>query len=123
MHGVLPQRFGPSPPHTMGGAHDLQSIIPPQPSGSMPQFALADSQVLGLQPHLLGTPAPPQVVPGSRHVPQSIIMPQPSETIPHSAARSGQVNGMHPHFFDIPPPPHVSGSAQCPHSTVSPQPS
>jgi hypothetical protein len=38
-HGMVPQRFGPAPPHTASPMHALQSIIPPQPSGSMPQLA------------------------------------------------------------------------------------
>jgi hypothetical protein len=123
MHGVEPQRFGPSPPQMSGIVQVLQSIMPPQPSGSMPQLAFSAAHVVGVQPHLFGVPPPPHVLPESRHAPQSIILPQPSETMPQSAPRSGQVNGVQPHIFDMPPPPQVSGGVQRPHCTVAPHPS
>jgi hypothetical protein len=73
MHGLVPQRLGPSPPQIAGWVHDLQSIMPPQPSGKSPQFAFCASQVVGVQPQWFGLPPPPQVAPGSRHWPQSSV--------------------------------------------------
>ena len=119
--GVLPQRFGPSPPQNAGAVQALQSIMPPQPSGIIPQFAFFDPHVAGVQAHLFGTPPPPHVLVGSRHVPQSIMCPHPSAIMPHSAAAWGHVTGVQPHFLDMPPPPHVSGLTQRPHSMVPPQ--
>jgi hypothetical protein len=52
MQGIAPHRFGPSPPHMRPVAHVPQSIIPPQPSGTMPQLAFAAEHVVGVQPHL-----------------------------------------------------------------------
>src|SRR5262245_26149654 len=106
-----------------GAAHALQSSMPPQPSGTMPQLALLAAHVVGVHPHWFALPPPPHVLPGSRHSPQSIILPQPSDTMPHSAPSSGQVAGVHPHCLDLPPPPHVSGGVHRPHSIVPSQPS
>jgi hypothetical protein len=89
-HGLVPHRFGPSPPHIAGAVHALQSTMPPQPSGKRPQFAFNASHVFGLHPQRFGTFAP-QVVPGSRQSPHSTALPQPSEIVPHSAASSGHV--------------------------------
>jgi hypothetical protein len=121
VHGVLPHLFGPPPPHTAGDEHDLQSSMPPHPSGSVPQFAFFDAHVAGAHPHRFARPAPPQVVPDARHSPQSIMCPHPSAIMPHSAPAWGHVMGVQPHFLDMPPPPHVSGLTQRPHSMVPPQ--
>src|SRR5205814_7405667 len=90
IHGRRPQRFGPPPPQTIVTGQDLQSSVPPHPSGIDPHSAPACGQVIGVQPHFLDTPPPPQVA-GGVHRPHSIVPPQPSGTVPHSAPRSAHV--------------------------------
>jgi hypothetical protein len=87
--GVHPQTFGvpPSaPPPHVSGARQLfgsQVIGVPQLLLSVPQLSAGGQLVkLGVQPHTLAIPPPPQVS-GVMHVPQLTVPPQPSETIPH----------------------------------------
>src|SRR5690349_10141575 len=59
-----------------------QSSTPPHPSLAAPQATFWAAQVVALQPPVpapqwLGTPAPPQVWPGTVHGPQSTTPPQP----------------------------------------------
>ena len=74
--GARPHWFTPPPPHTRGAAQLLQSSVPPQSSGTVPQAACFDAHVAGTHPHRLGATAP-HCFP-SEHVPQSIVWPQPS---------------------------------------------
>jgi len=61
--------------------HFGQTSSEPQPSSIVPHLAPSASQVLGVQPHLLGTPLPPQVR-GGWHIPQSSVPPHPSDVVP-----------------------------------------
>src|SRR5262245_12715929 len=55
LHGAavgLPQRFGtPPPPQVAGAAHVPQSMVPPQPSGTVPQFWPKEQVVAGTHTH------------------------------------------------------------------------
>ena len=72
MCGVQPQTFvAPLPPQVFGAEHEPQSIVPPHPSGALPQFWPAGQLVVGVQPHTFVVP-PPLHVFGGTHVPQTI---------------------------------------------------
>jgi hypothetical protein len=47
-----------------------QSRVVPQPEGAVPQLGLSETQLFGVQPHWLATPAPPHTF-GAGQVPQS----------------------------------------------------
>jgi hypothetical protein len=78
--------------------HMPQLRIPPQPSGTVPQFCPGGHTPI-VQPHWLGVPPPPHVC-GAMHVPQSTVPPQPLSALPqfwpltHACSR---VLGVHPH--------------------------
>src|SRR4051812_43916919 len=91
----------------------------------VPQFLPCMAQVTGLQPHLLATPPPPQVLGIAQKLPQSMTLPQPSEIVPHWAPSSAQFFGEHgrlPQRF-APSPPQISGAVHAPQLTIPPQPS
>jgi hypothetical protein len=75
----LAQTFGPPAPQTrlpvLQGGVPVQVIVPPHPSGAVPQ--LRAPQACGVQPQRPATPPPPQVC-GSGQPPQSSMPPQPS---------------------------------------------
>src|SRR5258706_324099 len=79
----------PSPPQLWPPVQPPQSIWPPQPSPTMPQYLpFACWHCVGVQrpessaePQTLAMPAPPQLCP-LEQVPQSIWPPQPSPTTP-----------------------------------------
>src|SRR5687767_13378461 len=74
----------PPPPQTCPGGHVPQFIKPPQPFGTVPQFAFCCWHVFALHvgpPHWFGMPPPPHVLP-SGHVPQLIVPPHPSPAMP-----------------------------------------
>jgi hypothetical protein len=109
-----------APPQTgVGAAHVPQSIMPPQPSGIVPQFLFSAEHLTGVHPHSAGVPPPPQVC-GKVHPGQVMWPPQPSDTVsPHwPGVQSAGVNGTHAlHGAGAPPsagphwsmPPHPSG--------------
>src|SRR5205823_3729739 len=79
--------------------------------------------VVGLQPHLLSVPPPPQVLGAAQVFPQSSSLPQPSDTEPHSAPSSMHVlalQGLVPQRFG-PPPPQMAGCMHEPQSSIPPQ--
>ncbi|MDP9036066.1 MAG: hypothetical protein M3O50_14795 [Myxococcota bacterium] len=55
----------------------------PQPSPTVPHVAPCAAHVVFAQPHLFGTPPPPQLA-GGAQLPQSIVPPHPSEPLPQS---------------------------------------
>src|SRR5438132_689446 len=83
-----------------------QLRVPPQPLAIIPQSAAP--QVVGVQPHWLGTPPPPQVS-GAVQVPQLRVPPQPSDTEPQLSPAGHVVAGVQPHWLGTPPPPQVCG--------------
>ena len=92
--------------------HVPQLIVPPQPSGAMPQFWPAGHCVAGMQrPHTLGVPPPPQVS-GAAQLPQLIKPPQPSEMLPQffpSAMHVVRVQGGAAHVPLVQTSPTVFG--------------
>jgi hypothetical protein len=68
-------------------------IVPPQPSGAVPQVWPDGHVVAGVHPHALGVPPPPHVC-GAGQVPQLIVPPQPSEMTPHWSAAGQAVIGV-----------------------------
>ena len=65
----------PPPPQVVPDGQGPQVTVLPQPSGSVPHWALSCWQVLPVQvepPHWLATPPPPQVCP-LLQVPQLIV--------------------------------------------------
>jgi hypothetical protein len=114
----------PREPHVM---------VPPQPSGHVPQFAGAGHAVSALH---VGWPheTPPSVLPPPPHVSGAVHVgphdamtpPQPSPAGPHVIPPGHVVAGLHvgaPQTNETPPPPHVSGATQVVHVSVPPQPS
>ncbi len=84
---TTPHWFGPPPPQYVPVGQVPQSIVLPQPSPMMPQFAFASAHVRGVHdvvPHVF-VPPPPHVMPFG-HVPQSRTTPssQPSPDLPQS---------------------------------------
>jgi hypothetical protein len=55
--------------------------MPPQPSAIEPQFLPCAAHDVGVQPHTLAVPLPPQLW-GAVQVPQVYVPPQPSGTVP-----------------------------------------
>jgi len=80
-----------------------------------------------VQPHLLATPAPPQVWPATVQLPQSSVALHPLETVPQFKLPSDThvfaVQEPVAHWFGVlPPPPHVwPATVQLPQSRVPPQ--
>jgi hypothetical protein len=115
-----------------------QSIDPPQPSPTTPQyFPFAWVHWVGVQtpesraaPQTPGVPPPPQVWPPVQ-VPQSIDPPQPSPTTPQSfpfeveQLVTVQVpeSRAAPHTLAMPAPPQLCPPVQPPQSCWPPQPS
>jgi hypothetical protein len=60
--------------------HVPQGIIPPQPSGAMPQFCPAGHVPIA-QPQRFIVPPPPHVC-GAMHVPHSTVPPHPLSAVP-----------------------------------------
>src|SRR5207237_1295558 len=102
----------PAPPQDKPPGHAPQSMRPPQPLPTMPQYwPFAWTQLGGVQapesgakPHTLSMPAPPHVcAPG--HEPQSILPPQPSPTTPQywplACMQLCGVQPMMPHKFGM----------------------
>jgi hypothetical protein len=79
----------PAAPQDCPGSQLPQSILPPQPSPTTPQYwPVACVQLVGEQapesddaPHTFEMPPPPQVN-GEGHAPQSSKRPQPSPMAP-----------------------------------------
>jgi hypothetical protein len=118
-----PHWWGVPPPPQVSPATQVPQSTSPQPVSTFPQVACTWAQVLGVQPHCAGVPAPPHVV-GEAQSPQERTPPHPSETLPHEAPTWEQVFGVHtpvPHVLALPPPPHVWPDGQAPQSTVAPQ--
>ena len=84
-----------------------QETVPPQPSGTVPQFDPPGHMPVGVHPHLLATPPPPQVLGAMQAGPQKMMLPQPSGTVPQSDPAGHIPVGLHPHMFGVPPPPQV----------------
>jgi hypothetical protein len=62
--GVQPHFFEmPPPPQVAGSMHSPQWIMPPHPSGAVPQLAPKSSQVMGRQPPSGAPPPVPLPVP------------------------------------------------------------
>src|SRR5260221_14691121 len=99
--------------------------MPPQPSGIVPQFLPCIVQVVGMHPHLVGMPPPPQDFGSVQVFVQVKTLPHPSEIEPHSAPSEAHVfgtQGVAPHRFG-PAPPHTSAPVQALQSSMPPQPS
>ena len=128
----------PSPPQVGAPAQPPQSIWPPQPSPTMPQYLpFACWQLVGVHapesefaPQTFARPAPPQVCP-SRHPPQSTEPPQPSPTMPQylpfACVQLRRVHapesGAKPQRFGMPSPPQLWPAGHPPQSIWPPQPS
>jgi hypothetical protein len=124
----------PAPPHDWFGGQPPQSIRPPQPFPTMPQYCpLACMQLGGVhapesggKPHTLSMPAPPQVSFGG-HPPQSILPPQPSpmtpQYLPFAFVQLAAVQPVLPQRFWMFAAPHASPAGQPPQSILPPQPS
>jgi hypothetical protein len=91
-----------------------QVIVPPQPSGHVPQFLPPGHTVSAVhagEPQTLDVPPPPQVSGGVQvPVPQVIVPPQPSAQGPQFRPVGHEVMGVHvgePQTLGVPPPPHV----------------
>jgi hypothetical protein len=105
--------------------------MPPQPSGSVPQFfppVHRDPIVPGVQPQTLGTlgVAPPQVLGAVHAGPQLITVPHLLVSVPQLSGPGHVVkSGVQPHTSDVPglPPPQVAGAVHVPQLTIPPQPS
>ena len=94
----------------------------------VPQFLLAAAHRLasgsGVQPQMLGVPAPPQVS-GAVHEPHDTVRDTPqlsaAETkpqfLPRRAQSSVSLSGVQPQMLGVPPPPQVSGGAHSPQLT------
>ena len=90
----------------------------------VPQPAPTALQVLGVQPHLLAKPPPPQVA-GATQVPQWSVALHPSGVSPQVSPRAAQVVGTQtpvPHWLGA-CAPQLWVPPQLPHDSVSPQPS
>jgi hypothetical protein len=100
----------PPPPQVCGALHEPQVIMPPQPSGAVPQFWPEGQAVAVWHLHTFDTQAfgAPQVA-----GPQTIMLPQPSEMLPQLAPVGQALTvGVQPHTLGVPPPPHVCGDVQ-----------
>jgi hypothetical protein len=101
-----------------------QLIMPPQPSGAVPQFWPVGQVVLGTHgvPQTLGVPPPPQVA-GAVQVPQLSMPPQPSAMEPQFWPLGQVVSGVQPQTLGVPPPPQVWGEVHAgPQKSMPPQP-
>jgi hypothetical protein len=81
--------------------------VPPQPSG-VPQKVQ-----LGVHPHWLAVPPPPQVC-GEVQLPQFSVPPQPSPIIPQLSGKGQAVSLVQPQTLGVPgfPPPQVWPAGQ-----------
>jgi hypothetical protein len=71
-----PQTFGvPPPPHVCGAVQVPQLIVPPHPSGIVPQLSGDGQLVSGVQPQTFGVPPPPHVWGAIQHVEPQIVPP------------------------------------------------
>jgi hypothetical protein len=71
-----PQTLGvPLPPHVCGAVQPPQLMVPPHPSGIVPQFAGDGHWVSGVQPQTFGVPPPPHVSGMTQHVKPQIVPP------------------------------------------------
>src|SRR5262249_60361435 len=77
--GATPQTFAtPAPPQVAGAVQTPQVRVPPQPSGTVPQFLPRAAQVVGVQmPQTFAV----QTF-GAVQTPQVSVPPQPSEMVP-----------------------------------------
>src|SRR5438067_1570504 len=127
--------FGrPAPPQSWLVGQPPQSILPPQPLPTMPQYwPFACVQLSGVQrpepggnPHTPSRPAPPHVCPVAQP-PQSILPPHPSPTTPQYLPLAWvQLAGVQPTIpqrFAIIPAPHASPAGHPPQSILPPHPS
>ena len=118
---VHPQTLAEPPPPqvTLVPLQVPQLSVPPHPSPTLPQFFPSALQLVGVQPHTLGTlgVAPPQVC-GKEHAPHRIAVrksPQLSGALRFPQffwfrlQKVGADSGVQPHTFAKPglPPPHV----------------
>ena len=67
-----------------------QLSVPPQPLDGLPHVSPSELQVLGVQPHWLAVPPPPQLC-GEAQVPQLRVPPQPLPIVPQFAPAAAQV--------------------------------
>src|SRR5579859_4280294 len=135
--GVAPHTLGMPAPHVSPAPQPPQSIRPPQPSPTMPQYLpyiwLHDRRVhppaSGAKPQRFAMPSPPQLCPFGQP-PQSIWPPQPSPTMPQYwpfawlqlvTVQSPESRAA-PHTFGTPLPPQVKPPGQPPQSILPPQP-
>ena len=99
-----------------------QLMLPPHPSGAVPQFCPAGHDVAGVQPQTPAVPPPPQVC-GAVQVPQLMLPPQPSGAVPQFCPAGHDVAGVQPQTPAVPPPPQVCGGVQVPQLMLPPHPS
>jgi hypothetical protein len=85
-----PQRPKPPPPHVSGAVHVPQSIVPPQPSDTVPHWP-GWQAVAGTHTHWLSAV---QALPGGQ-MPQLIVPPQPLGAVPHCWPLGQVVCGAH----------------------------
>jgi hypothetical protein len=102
-----------------------QFTVPPQPFGAVPHVRVpqAAAAAIGVQPHTLAVPPPPQVC-GDAHAPQVTVPVHPSDTEPQffPVQATVAVFGVQPHTLAVPPPPHVCGDVHVVvHVTCCPQ--
>jgi hypothetical protein len=105
MQLTMPQRFAmPLVPQASPAGHPPQSILPPQPSPTTPQYLpFAGEQLVcahapesAAAPHTFGVP-PPAHERGEVQLPQSRRRPQPSPMRPQYVPPTcAQVSGAHP---------------------------
>jgi hypothetical protein len=136
--GVAPHTLAIALPHVWPAPQAPQSIWPPQPLPTMPQYwpLVCEHEVTeqrpesGLAPQTFGMPLPPQVNPPEQP-PQSILPPQPSPTMPqylpfgwsHFVGVQAPESSAAPHTPGVPAPPQLWPVGQLPQSILPPQPS
>ncbi len=130
--GVQPQTLAvPPPPQVIGAVQGGPHMtLPPQPSGTIPQFSPpvhSVAAVPGMQQTFGVSPcatSPPQVAGGVQAGPQLTAVPQLLVKAPQFAL-TGQVVkfGVHPHAFGLVTVPQVSGGVHVPQAIIPPQPS
>jgi hypothetical protein len=136
---VQPQTFAvPPPPHVCGAVHVPQFTVRAMPQLSVtptmphvfPRPEQMAASLCGMQPQVLGTPPPPQVL-GGMHVPQVAVRDAPQLSV---ALRLPQVadsrmqnalsdSAVQPQTFAWPEPAQLCGAVQVPQSIMLPQPS
>ncbi len=85
-------------------------------SVEVPHSALPQPFELGVQPHTLGVPPPPQLWPVLvQSPPHAIGWPQPLSIVPQFAPDGHEpIVGAQPHTLATPPPPQLSWPPQLP---------